>query len=243
MSETFKINKFALTRGDDDEIVDCSNPALLDAIKKQVTPDDDCYYIDNLNNQYWRFYTYGVYKGCVFADRFDADKYSDKERSMLVCCSEPLEFDFEGENNGGETVTLKSEDKSTYKASGWPYESVNPEYPLQTPEEAKKVNTILTNKTSPDMKSRLLDIETAEKTLKWDSTHKYTKSDILASCYRYFVIHRLREGEKYEEGSLGQFVTVVDKDWIAKDICDKYNKHAKFTGYRLVYETVYAERD
>lgn len=101
MNETFKINKFRLTLGDDSEIVDCSNPALWDALKEQVTPDDDLYYIDNLNNQYWRFYTYGVYsraeKTLIFADVFNADKFSDKERSLLVCSCEPFEFDFDTE--------------------------------------------------------------------------------------------------------------------------------------------------
>lgn len=97
MTDTFKINRFTITLDDESCIVDCDNPALWGAIETQVTVDDDLYYIDNLNKQYWRFYTYGCYKGekMVFADVFDSDRFSDAERGVLVCCCLPLEFDFD----------------------------------------------------------------------------------------------------------------------------------------------------
>ncbi len=168
------------------------------------------------------------------------NKASVSDTTYMICdgtgVDVPVSF-------GGETVTLKHDDESPYKASGWPYESQNPEYPLQTPEEAKKANTILTNKTSPDMETRLPDVEEAENRLRWDSLRTYMGEYTKTSCYRYFVVHKLREGEEYREGELCQFVTAVDKEWIAKDICDKYNKTAHCTGYRLVYERVCLEND
>ncbi len=103
MTDTFKINRFTITLDDESCIVDCDNPALWGAIETQVTVDDDLYYIDNLNKQYWRFYTYGCYKGekMVFADVFDSDRFSDAERDVLVCCCLPLEFDFDDNQING----------------------------------------------------------------------------------------------------------------------------------------------
>lgn len=146
---------------------------------------------------------------------------------------------------GGETVVLKNKDESPYKASGWPYESQNPEYPLQTPEEAKKANTLLTDHTEFKEVPSLKDVETAEKTLKWDSAHNYTKSDFPVSCYRYFIILKLQEKEKPDTNSLNQFVAAVPNEWMAQDLCNKFNSQVnKYSVYqKFVYEKVYVEGD
>lgn len=163
---------------------------------------------------------------------------SDKGNKARICDGTGVETSI---SFGGEMMTLKNKDTTPYRASGWPYESQNPEYPLQTPEEAKKANTILTNKTSPDMESRLLDVETAEKTLKWDSEHTYTRSDAPAF---YFIVLKLRENEKPDVNSLGQFVAAVPHEWMAHDLCDRYNSQVnKYSVYqKFVYEKVCVER-
>lgn len=52
--------------------------------------------------------------------------------------------------------------------------------------------------------------------------------------YSYYVIHKLREGESLNIGAAYQLVTVVMKESVAKDICEKY----KLEGYRLEYARV-----
>lgn len=111
-------------------------------------------------------------------------------------------------STGGETVRLESGvgisvDPKKYVASGWPYENRNPEYPLQSPEEAKRVKT----ETVPNMQTNLGGIQKAQRSLEQKD---------------YYVIHKLRENEMLTVGEANQLVAVTNQKWIAEDICKRY---------------------
>ena len=112
-----------------------------------------------------------------------------------------------GISTGGETARLESgvgiNVDPKYVASGWPYENRNPEYPLQSEEEAKRVKIA----TVPNMQTNLGEIQKAQQCLEQKD---------------YYVIHKLRENEMMIVGEANQLVAVTDKKWIAEDICARY---------------------
>lgn len=125
-------------------------------------------------------------------------------------------------STGGETVKLDPGVgigvDPKYIAAGWPYETRNPKYPLQSEEEAKKVKIA----TVQNMQTNLGEIEKAQKYL---------------SQKEYYVIHKLRENEKLIVGDASQLVTAVEQKWMAEDICKRYKFYN--SGYeKLAYARV-----
>lgn len=95
--ETFKINHYEIVLDDEANLVSCTAPNFVESLKKELDQgfgEDDLYYIDNVNVQYFRFYKYDGVK----VDVFPADKFSDKERDILVCACYPLEYKFPKED-------------------------------------------------------------------------------------------------------------------------------------------------
>lgn len=110
-----------------------------------------------------------------------------------------------------------------YTATGWPYETRNPEYPLQSEEEAKKVKIA----SAPNMQTNLGEIEKAQKYL--------NQKD-------YYVIHKLMDNERMIVGDASQFVTAVEQKWMAEDICKRYKFYN--SGYeKLAYARVIVDEE
>lgn len=129
-------------------------------------------------------------------------------------------------STGGETVRLNPgsgigvDPKSI--AAGWPYETRNLEYPLQS-EEAKKVRIA----TVPNMQTNLGEIEKAQKYI--------NQKD-------YYVIHKLMDNERMIVGDASQFVTAVEQKWMAEDICKRYKFYN--SGYeKLAYARVIVDEE